>query len=322
MKAFVTGGTGFVGSHLVEALLARGYAVTCLVRNDLKWLEGLDIEVVKGGLMDSEAIVRGCAGAGEVYHIAGMTRAPSREVLFQANVDGTLNLLDAAREAGVRKVLVTSSLSAIGPSESGPLPESAPFNPVSDYGRSKAEMERQIAKREDVSSIVVVRPPAVYGPREADLFNLIKTADKQRILPAVGNGREARLNLVHVRDLVEGMIGAMASEISGGKTYFIGGRKDYSWNEIRSAIRNALGHGAMNFNIPRALLGPLGTISEGLGKVFGKYPPLNREKAREGKGAWLASSERAHRDFGYAPSISLVEGMRETVQWYREKGWL
>jgi len=202
------------------------------------------------------------------------------------------------------------------------LTEDAPLKPISNYGRSKAEMERKIKERIDGPPVVVVRPPSVYGPREADIFTLIKAADKQRILPIVGDGNVPQLDLVHVRDLVNGMIAAAESEASSGRTYFLGGPRGYSWDEIRSAIRGALGHGALSINVPRMLVGVIGVASEGIGKLLGKYPPLNREKAREAKASWLVSSDRARTDFGYEASVSLEEGMSETVRWYRESGWL
>lgn len=322
MKAFVTGGTGFVGSHLVEALLAGGEEVRCLVRQDRKWLANLPVAFVKGDLFDGEALREGMTGVDVVYHVAGLTRAPKKAALDRANVEGTRQILDAAKAAGVGKVLVTSSLAATGPSGSLPLTESAPLVPLSDYGRSKAEMERHIAERTSGPSVVVVRPPAVYGPREADIFNLIKAADKFRVLPIVGNGIAPQLDLVHVRDLVSGMIAAAESNVTAGQTYFLGGMRGYSWDEIRKAIRGAVGREALNINIPRVLMEPLGLASEGIGRMLGKYPALNREKAREGKAAWLVSSEKARTDFGYQPSVSLEEGMRETVRWYRENGWL
>ncbi len=322
MRAFVTGGTGFVGSHLVEALLEQGYEVRCLVRNNAKWLEGLPITSVKGHLFDDDALRKGMEGSSVLYHVAGLTRAPDSETLDRANVEGTLNLLDAARDVGIEKALITSSLAAVGTSGSRPLSEDAPRQPISTYGRSKAEMERQLEQRSDGPPVVIVRPPAVYGPREADFFTLIKLADKQRVLPVVGSGTRPQLNLVHVRDLVSGMIAAVESEATSGSTYFLGGSEDHTWDEIRSAIRDAIGHGALGINIPPSFMEPLGGASEAIGKILGKYPALNREKAREGKASWLISSDKARADFGYDPTISLEEGMRETVEWYRANGWL
>jgi len=325
VRAFVTGGTGFVGSHLVERLLEGGADVRALVRSDPKWLAGLPVEVVRGDLGDAEALAAALQGVDQVYHVAGLTRAPDPAALHRANVEGTLRLLEAAEAAGVERVLVTSSLAAVGPSGPEPHTEDAPHRPVSAYGRSKAAMEQRlaerVAEREGGPAVTVVRPPAVYGPREADIYTVIKTADRQRLFPIVGDPHAPALDLVHVRDLVAGMVKLMATETTAGETYFLGGRP-HSWAEIRDGVLDALGHGALTVRVPKALVGPVGAAVEGVGRLLGRYPPLNREKAREAKEAWLVSSEKAARDVGYAPEVELAEGLRETVAWYRAHGWL
>jgi nucleoside-diphosphate-sugar epimerase len=323
MRAFVTGGTGFVGSHLVEALHARGYEeVRALVRSAPKWLDGMPVTFVRGDLAHTDALREAMEGVDIVYHVAGMTRAPDRAALDRANVDGTLRVLEDAEAAGVRKVLVTSSLAAVGPSGSTPLNEDAPLQPISNYGRSKAEMERRIAMRTDGPAVVVVRPPVVYGPREADIYTMIRTAGRQRVFPIVGEGRTPQLDLVHVRDLVQGMVAAAESEATAGQTYFLGGARSYAWREIKDTIAQALGHAVLQIHVPPLLVRPVGSAVEGVGRLFGRYPPLNREKAREAVESWLISSDKARRDFGYEPVIGLAEGMQETVNWYRAHNWL
>ena len=325
MRAFITGGTGFVGSHLVEELLRRGYdEVRCLVRSDPKWLDGLDIVPVRGDLFDAEALREGVRGAAIVYHVAGLTRAETQEALDAANVDGTVNVLEAVREAApdVRRVLVTSSLAACGPSEDRPLTEADPLRPITRYGRSKEKMEAVVQERFRDLPVTIVRPPAVYGPREADIYTIIQAAAKQRVFPIVGAGHEPQLSLVHVRDLVRGMADLAEADDTVGETYFLGSEAYYSWNDIREAILDALGRGALKVNVPKSLVGLVGAAVEGVGKLTGTYPPLNREKAREAKASWLCSVAKARRDVGYRQAVELEDGMRETVAWYRAHGWL
>ncbi|MEM1041430.1 MAG: NAD-dependent epimerase/dehydratase family protein [Bacteroidota bacterium] len=325
MKAFVTGGTGFVGSHLAEELVRRGYdEVRCLVRSDPKWLDGLPVETVGGDLFDAEALRRGARGADIVYHVAGLTRAETQEALDRANVAGTLNLLAAVRDAApdVRRVLITSSLAACGPSGAQPLKEAEPLEPISRYGLSKARMEEAVQKHYAGLPVTTVRPPAVYGPREADIYTIIKAADKQRVFPVVGKGEQPQLSLVHVRDLVRGMADAAEAGKAAGETYFIGSEAYYAWNEIRDAVLGALGRRALKLNVPRALVGPVGAAVERVGGLFGQYPPLNREKAREATASWLCSVAKARRDFGYRQTVEIEDGMAETVRWYRRHGWL
>lgn len=330
MKAFVTGGTGFVGSHLVEELQRRGYTeVRCLVRSDPKWLEGLDVRLVRGDLFDAGALREGVRGVDRVFHVAGLTRAPDEAALHRANVEGTLNLLDAVREAApeVERVLITSSLAAVGPSpeERGhprPLTEADPLRPITRYGRSKAEMERRLGAEDDAPPLTIIRPPIVYGPREADIYTMIATAAKQRLFPIVGEGREPQLSLVHVRDLARGMADAAEAPEAAGQTYFLGSEHGYSWEEVRAAVLDALGRAVLKVNVPRGLVTPVGAAVEAVGRALGTYPPLNREKAREAKHAWLCSVEKAQREIGYRQTVALGEGMAETVAWYRAQGWL
>ncbi|MFN3595921.1 MAG: NAD-dependent epimerase/dehydratase family protein [Rubricoccaceae bacterium] len=327
MTVFLTGGTGFVGSHLAEALLARGAAVRALVRTDARWLRGQPVQTVRGDLFDVEALREGLRGADVVFHIAGLTRAPDAAALERANVEGTVRLLDAAAEAlgagsPLRRVVVTSSLAAVGPSGATPLTEAAPLRPISAYGRSKARMEAAVAAHALAPYTTVVRPPAVYGPRETDIFTMIRTADRQRVFPVVGDGRTPRLDLVYVRDLVAGLLAAAEAEAAAGETFFLGGAHGYAWDEIHAAVAEALGHRVLRVPVAPVLVRPIGALVEGVGRLAGRYPPLNREKAAEAAEAWLASSAKAARLLGYAPAVSLREGMRETVAWYRAEGWL
>lgn len=329
MKAFLTGGTGFVGSHLAEELLERGFRVSAMVRNEPRWLAGLDVEHVRCDTRQFDALCRGLEGSDYVFHVAGMTRAPTREALFAANVDATAALLEAVRVAapGVRRVVVASSQAAVGPSPvenrvARPVTEDDPLRPISLYGESKAEMERMIATQFDDVPITVVRPSAVYGPREADIFTVIKTAARLRVFPIVGSGRRPRLSLIHVRDLVSGMADAALSNAALGETFFIGSQRAYSWNEIRDAVSGALVRRLVTIPVASPLVAPIGAVVEGAGSLLGKYPPLNREKAREAREAWVCSIEKARRVFDYVEQVRLPVGMAETVAWYRREGWL
>ncbi len=320
---FLTGGTGFVGSHVAEELKARGWHVRALVRSDPKWLTGLGVETVRGDLSDLHTLTAAASGADLVIHAAALTRAPTLDALREANVDGTLRLLDACASAPERpaRILIVSSLAAVGPSGARPLTETDPLHPISNYGRSKAEMEERVAAHPLAERVTIVRPPAVYGPREADIYTVIKTAARQRLFPIVGDPNARSLDLVFVRDLARGIVDVAASPEAAGETYFLGGAAQ-SWGQIHRAVTASLGTSAAKVKVPAGIIAPIGAVVEGVGKLFGAYPPLNREKAREAREAWVASSAKAHAAFGYAPEVPLAEGMRETVAWYRANGWL
>jgi dihydroflavonol-4-reductase len=331
-KAFVTGGTGFIGSHLVEELRRSGYEeVRCLVRQEPKWLEGVEATLVRGGLSDVEALWEAVKDVDYVYHVAGITRATDWATFEQGNVRATMNLLGAIQTVnpGIKKVLITSSLAAVGRSTQAVATEETPLHPISRYGRSKAEMERALHEPNqtgkpyvDELPIVVVRPSSVYGPREADIFTMIRTAS-QGIFPILGLGNKPDLTLVHVRDLVRGMVDAAESDVTTGRTYFLGSEQQYTWNEVKQAVGMALGRKLLGIHVPPPLVTPVGALSELAGKLTGQYPPLNREKAREARWACkMCSSEKAMHDFNYHQTVSLAEGMAETVAWYRANGWL
>ena len=330
--AFVTGGTGFVGSHLVEELLRRGVGeVRCMVRSDPKWLSDLDVEYVHGDLSDVEALWTALDGVTHVYHTAGITRAPTWDPFHEVNVEGTLNLMGAIKHAApnLERVLVTSSLAAVGRCASGVATEEAPLRPVSRYGKSKAQMEKALREAHDMTEsywdalpITVVRPSAVYGPRDRDILDFFR-AVQRHICPVVGGGDAPSLSLVHARDLATGMVDAACTPGTAGETYLLGGPRPYAWNEVKEAATDALDTWAMTVPIPGPLISAVGAAAEAWGALTGSYPPLNREKAREIRYACTACAhDKATRDFDYQPSIALEDGVPATIDWYQSKGWL
>lgn len=323
--AFVTGGTGFVGSHLVEYLLENRFQeVRCLVRTDPKFLKGFPVTTVRGNLSDRAALAEGIKGADTVFHVAALTRAKTWEEFLEANVEGTRHLLETVRSVnpGIKMIVITSSLAAVGRSEMDIATEATPLRPISQYGKSKAMMEEIVRSFMSDLPIVIVRPPAVYGPRESDIFTFFQSLSRG-FCPIVGSGEKDSLSLVHVSDLVRGMAQAGRSEKSAGETYFLGGAAQYNWNEIRDASATALGRRVLTIPIPPFLVGAIGAVSELVGKLTNTYPPLNREKAAEIRYACLmCDHSKATADFGYAPDKDLWSGIDETIQWYRKENWL
>ncbi len=328
MKAFVTGGTGFIGSHLVEALLATGqWEVRCLVRSRLKWLEGLNITPIRGTLFDTNLIRDAVRDVDTVFHLGALTRAPTWDALYRENVEATLNLLGVLKAVNptVKKIVIASSLAVVGRAQASKADETTPLHPITYYGRSKAAMEGALDK-ENVDGrsltqelpVVIIRPPSVYGPREKDLFTFFRIVSKGLCPIVRGIGA---LSLVHVHDLVHGMLLAADNETAAGNTYFIGSDEDVSWDQLHMAVTTVLDRTALKLPIPKWVVRPVGFVSELAGRITGTYPPMNREKAAEIRWAVKAcSSEKAHRDLGYRQTVSLIDGVRDTLSWYQEQG--
>ena len=278
---------------------------------------------MEGSLLDPAALKRGVDGVDVVFHMAGRTRATERDAFRRDNVTGTLHLMQAVADARyVARTVVASSLAAVGRGGSGIVDEAVPLHPVSDYGWSKAEMERELDVWTGRIPLTIVRPPAVYGPRETDILTFFQSVAKG-VCPIVGDGSVPSLSLVHVDDLVRGCLQVADAAAAEGRTYFLGGPTQASWYAIRDAAAAALGRRVLTLPIPRAIIPAVGAISEFGGRLFGSYPPLNREKAREIlEAALMCHSDRAAGDFGYAPSVSVEDGVRQTILWYRERGWL
>ena len=210
MKAFVTGGTGFVGSHLVEQLLSLAeYAeIRVLVRNKEKWLKGLDYTPVKSSLEQVETIRESLQGVDILIHGAAVLHAPSYSDFFKANVEATKKLVELAVEAGVSNIIILSSLAAAGPSSQTPHRKSSlvPHQRIRSFQKTngKKKFINSFQRKWDNHpslSIKIIRPPAVYGPRETDIYGLFKALN-YHIAPVLGNPTEKTLSLVHVQDLV------------------------------------------------------------------------------------------------------------------------
>ncbi len=324
MKAFVTGGTGFIGSHLVDALIAdENYdEVRCLVRTNEKWLKGKTFNKFKGDLHDLNVLQKAVAGVDVVFHLAGMVKAPNYQALERANVEATENLLRVAQRAGVAKAVILSSLAAAGPSDEQPLTEEMPMQPVSMYGKSKKQMEETVHQlANDATSVTILRPSAVYGPREDQIYSFFKMADK-RVCPIVGDGTHPKISMVYVGDVVQGCLNAAERQSTGVETYFISCEEIYTWNKIREVTSTVLAKKAVPIHIKPKWVKKLAGGIEKAASFFGIYPVINTEKANELILEWTCSIEKAKNELGFEPQYSLEEGISRTIHWYKKHHWL
>ena len=221
MKALVTGATGFIGSYLAEALLKRGYEVTCIARStsSLRWIEHLDLKYIHCDLADVDRCADHVRGFDYIFHLAGRTKATKEEEFFTANAVCTGNLarVAAERNPGLSRFVYVSSLAAAGPSSSGmPLKEDCRPMPVSFYGKSKLEGEKSVLRFRHRIPVTIVRPPAVYGPRDNDFLVMFRMV-KKGIFPYWGKGL---YSMLYVEDLVTGIILSAEKKEAEDKTFF------------------------------------------------------------------------------------------------------
>jgi dihydroflavonol-4-reductase len=324
--ALVTGASGFVGSHLVDLLVERGGQVRCLVRKSskLKYLKHPGVELVYGGLDSATDWDAALDGVDTVYHVAGRTFARRREDYFTVNHKGTEAVLSETlkRRGGIKRFVLISSLAAIGPGRDGrPVDEATAPNPITPYGRSKLMAEEAVQAVRDLIPITIVRPPAVYGPRDYAIFEMFKSASRG-MLPRIGR-KDMRLSLVHARDLAEGIILAGESDSSAGHAYFISSEEVYSFSSVAELLGKAVGRRARTISIPRTVAFGVALAAEAAASLFGKAPVINRDKVTDfSQECWGCSIDAAKRDLGYAPKVPLEAGLRDTFEWYKQEGWL
>ncbi|HTX18724.1 MAG TPA: NAD-dependent epimerase/dehydratase family protein [Bacteroidota bacterium] len=325
-SAFVTGGTGFIGSHLVERLLSKGYRVRCLIRNPQKpgYLSNLPVELIVGDLFSMEALEKGVAGVDFVYHVAGAVASRDKAGFYRQNREGTKNIVEAAarKNQAMRKFVFVSSGAAVGPAErNGAVDESTPYHPMTTYGKSKMEAELEVLKFKEKLPVTIVRPTAVYGPRDPATFDYFNTINKG-LEPLVGF-HDKRVSLVHSTDLVTGITLAGESDASVGEAYFLGSDRAYSWREIGDITKSVMGRRALRIRLPEPLVYAV-ALTAGLFSTFSEKPSvLNFEKGRDMvQDSWTFDSSKAKRDLGYKPVVELPQGIAETVEWYRKAGWM
>ena len=328
MKAIVTGTNGFVGSHLVERLVKEGLQVVCLVRStgDLRWIRKLPVEICADGLDIVEGLAKVVAGADFVFHVAGLTRGRTAQEYMTANAELTGRLVEAAIRCGrtIRRFVYVSSMAAVGPNPAeSPLEETCQPAPIDDYGRSKLAGER-IVREAGVAGrlpVTIVRPPGVYGPRDANFLPLFRSAQRWGILPAIG-GRDKQFTLVHAEDLAEGLWLAASNPAGAGQTYFVGSGT-YTMTELAAAMSAAVGRPVRLRHVPKPLAVLAGEFGQLRWALTRKPQIVSRRKIRDLlQPRWTCSWEKARRELGYRERVGLEAGLRQTAMWYAAQGWI
>jgi dihydroflavonol-4-reductase len=324
VKVALTGATGFVGGHLVDALRARGDEIVALVRSPERaaGLAQSGVRLVTGTLDDEAALRTLAEGASVFYHVAGaVTSAGQNGKLERVNGQGTEAVARAARAAGVPRLLYVSSLAASGPTLVGaPLPDATQCRPVTDYGRSKLQGEEAV--RAGGVPYTIVRPPAVYGPGDRQFLPAFKMA-RWGFSPVLGGGGQ-ELSLIHARDLAQALIAAATSAPAEGRTYHAAHPEVVTQRDLVRGIGRAMGRGRTAIvPIPGPVVVAILHVVGAAASLVGARTVLRPGKAPELLApAWTCASDALTADAGWSARVGLAEGLSETARWYREAGWL
>ncbi len=324
MKSLVTGATGFVGSHLAEALVARGDTVVALARRPDQHaaLARLGATPISGSLESPRTLAAALAGVQTVYHVAGATFARGEAEFFAVNEGGTRRLLDAVREAAPRltRFVYVSSQAALGPSAAGkPFTEDAECRPVTAYGRSK--LAGELAVRASGLPWSVVRPPAVYGPRDRAFLQLFRIV-RRGIAPVFGAGTQ-ELSLVYVADLAAAIVQAGTHPAAERQVFHAAHREVVLSREVSRAAGLAIGSSPIVVPVPGLLASAIAGVVGRAAAAMGWYTPLNADRMAEFLApSWLLDATKAERMLGWTARRGMAEGMGLTGAWYREQGWI
>ncbi len=325
MIALVTGASGFVGSHLAAHLARRGDDVRGLVRRpeQAAWLASLGVRLLAGELADLDGLKAAVAGVDVVFHSAGLTAAGSEREYLAVNVEGTARLLEAAvgaRPAPARFVHV-SSLAAVGPTAPGQLTtEASPCHPVTAYGRSKLAGEAVV--RGAALPWTIVRPPAVYGPRDREMLRLFRVA-RSGFAPVFGLGRQ-ELSLVYAEDLAAGIALVGTAACAAGETYHLAHPDIVRSRELVQEIGRAVrGRAPLIVPVPAAIAARVVRAIGRAAAAAGRRTVVSEDKMAEFLApAWGTSVAKAERELGWSPPHDLRSGLAATAAWYRAEGLL
>ena len=326
MRALVTGGQGFVGSHLCARLAAQGHRVRVLARpsSGLSNLAGIDVDVMRGDVTQPASLPSAVAGCDVIFHVAGALKGLREQDLFRVNADGTRNLLAAAAGAQPRpsRFVYVSSVAAAGPSPGGTAPrtEEMPLQPLTWYGHSKLAGENAVRATVGLDW-TIVRPPIVFGPRERDVLGYFRIA-RRGFLPLVGFS-DRYYSLIYVEDLADGLLRAAEAPAAVGQVYFLAGPEVVSWLELGKLIASALGVMGRPLRLPEVVAVAAGRIADVFARARGRPEIFSSQKVIEMLApAWVCSADQAARDFGWRASTPLPDALVTTARWYREHGWL
>ncbi len=328
MKVLVTGGTGFVGSAVVRKLATHNHDVRVLVRpsSPLSNIEGLEVELVHGDLTDGESVRRAIRNCDAVVHVAADYRlwVPQPEAMYEANVSGTRNILNAAIAEGVERLVYTSSVATLGlPKGEAASNEDTPAEPadlIGPYKKSKHAADQLVARTAEQSpmEIIIVHPSTPIGPRD------IKPTPTGKIVIEAASGRmpafvDTGLNVVHVDDVAQGHVLALECG-RPGRRYILGG-ENLSLAQILGLIAEIMHQKAPKVRLPHGAVMPIAAVAEAWARISGSEPFVTRDGVRLARKRMYYSSDRAIEELGYQPR-PVREALGDAISWFRQHGYV
>ncbi|MFW6136915.1 MAG: NAD-dependent epimerase/dehydratase family protein [Candidatus Aminicenantaceae bacterium] len=326
MKALVTGSCGFIGSHLTEELLRRGYKVHVLLRkkSDLKWIRRLNTRPVMGDYSRPESLHSSVAGMDFIFHLAAVLHAPDWKTYYRVNTMGTRHLLQACAEVNpeMKKFVFVSTIAAAGPVFYKVFRDESHFSrPDSSYGKSKLLAEKEVMNFQNRIPVTIARPPNVLGIRQRELLLVLKLL-KKRFFPLLGNN-DPQTSLCFVQDLVEALILMAEKEQARSRMYYITDGKGYSWKNMLETISRLLDVYPLTVKLPYPLLLAAARLSEIYAGTAGKDPLISPRYIISSRYHYhLYRNGKIRRDLGFTAKIPFIQGMENIIRWYEQKGVL
>jgi nucleoside-diphosphate-sugar epimerase len=327
MKVLLTGASGFVGSHILDLLAARGTPTAILLRSSSRprfiepHLSRVDVRV--GSISEPESLTRALEGITHVVHCAGCTKAIGTSEYYRINRDGTRNLVEAVnrRRGEVRQFILISSLAASHPARAdAPAREEDESAPVTEYGRSKLAGERVVREHASVP-YTILRPAAVYGPRDADFLLMFKAA-RARWVPSFGGGRQ-QLSLVYVEDVARAALACLERLTIENRIYNVAHAEVLTAHALTAEIGRQLGVNTIQIPLPTPLLWPVCLVGEVVARINGRPSIVNLQKYPElAAPGWVCDNRRLRDELHCEPATGLQDGIARTLAWYRQQGWL
>jgi dihydroflavonol-4-reductase len=323
VRALITGAAGFIGSHLVDAMLEAGHEPVCFIRpeDDTRWLAGKEVTILYGDCTDRESFGRALdPSIRYVFHLAAVLDCEDCGDYRRVNVGGMKNLLELCLEKNipVERIVYTSSVTVNGPSRKDrPIRESDPCRPINDYAQSKLEAEQLLRSHGDRIPFTILRPTLVYGPRLFHGGYSIFHFALRGFVPRIGRGVT---NVIHVRDLAACMLAAALSQEVKNEVLFVGEPRHYGYGELCRIISEVSGRRTVSLAIPLPLVFLIAAALGMSARITGRKPALNLRRARDMRYRyWMVDTAKMVTQLGFTPSCEFREGARDTLEWYRRQ---